>query len=171
MTQDPQQLVIPEPDAFGFRVNARTPLAHVVAVVRRANPRAPYAQVKLLAEQLRLGTVSRERTPGRFDSGAAAGAADSPAAVVDGGSAPTESAPDPARLDEIEHGKLVRADVAAWAAQNGHDVPPKGFLPGAVIAAYRAAQRDEYMASLVPVLNPDGSTAEPMPADALPEVR
>lgn len=156
---DQQQLVIPEPDSFGFRVNARTPLAHVVAVLRRANPQAPYAQIKLTAEQLRLGThkVAREPRPDRFDSGTDSGA--------DPHSVPESAVADPARLDEIETGKVKRAEAAEWARANGMEVPAKGFLPAAVLVAYRAAMRDEYMASLVPVVNADGSPAEPMPAE------
>lgn len=163
-----QQLVIPEPESFGFRVNARTPLAHVVAVLRRHNPQAPYPQIKLAAEQLRLGThkVTREPRPEPFDS-----ATDSGAGRGGTGDGPAESAPesavapDPARLDEIENGKIKRAAAADWARANGMDVPAKGFLPAALIVAYRAHLRGEYLASLTPVVNADGSPAEPMPAD------
>lgn len=165
MTQS-QQLVIPEPDSFGFRVNVRTPLAHLVAVLRRENPRAPYAQIKLAAEQLRLGThkVSREPRPDRFDSGTA-GAADNSAPVSSSVPAAVAAEPDPARLDEIANGKAPRAEVVAWAQAQSPplQVPPKGFLPAAVIVAYRAAMRDEYMASLVPV---EGGA--PMPAEVPP---
>ena len=154
-----QQLVIPEPDSFGFRVNARTPLAHMVAVLRRHNPQAPYSQIRIAAEQLRLGTrkVPREPRPDRFDSGTDSGA--------DPHSVPESAVADPARLDEIENGKVKRAAAAEWARANGMDVPAKGFLPAALIVAYRAHLRDEYVASLTPVVNADGSPAEPMPAD------
>lgn len=158
MTQ--RQLVIPEPDSFGFRVNRATPLAHVVAVLRRANPDAPYGELRVAAERLRLGVeMSREPRPDRFDSGTSGAEESSPA---------PEAVADPARLAEIEEGKPKRADVVAWAQaqQPPVEVPAKGFLPAAVLVAYRAAMREEYLASLVPVVNSDGSPAEPMPADA-----
>lgn len=176
MTQE-QQLVIPALEAFGRRVNARTPLAQVIGVLRRHNPRAPFAQIKLAAEQLKSGSLpmgDQGPRPDRFDSGTA-GAADNSApadaASASGSSpAPAEVAaePDPARLDEIENAKVKRAEVAAWAAANGHEVPAKGFLPGAVVTAYRAAMREEYLASLVPVRNEDGTAGEPLPAEPVP---
>ena len=164
-------LVIPGPDSFGFRVNARTPLAHVVGVLRRANPRASYNSLRAAAEALRSGSreVSREPRPDRFDSGTGASAVPSGAGTADA-RAGAPAVADPATLDEIENGKVARAAVAAWAkAQTpALDVPAKGFLPGAVVAAYRAAMRDEYLASLTPVVNADGTPAEPMPADVPP---
>lgn len=168
------EIVIPGPDSFGFRVNARTPLAHVVGVLRRANPRASYNSLRAAAEALRSGQqMTREPRPDRFDSGTAGVVDNSPAAVPSSAaeSSPTPAAvADPATLDEIENGKVARAAVAAWAkAQTpALDVPAKGFLPGAVVAAYRAAMRDEYLASLTPVVNADGTPAEPMPADVPP---
>lgn len=57
-------IVIPPADAFGGRVNVATPLARVVGVLRRANPQAPYSDLKAAAEDLRRGGLpDRQPTP------------------------------------------------------------------------------------------------------------
>lgn len=167
---DQHQLVIPGPDSFGFRVNARTPLALLIGILRRHNPDVPFAHIKLAAERLRSGARpmgDQGSRPEPFNS--ATGPTAVPSAPASGDAravGPAVAEPGLARLDEIETGKIKRAEAAAWAQANGYDVPAKGFLPGAVVAAYRAAMRDEYLASLVPVVNAEGMPAEPMPAEA-----
>lgn len=163
------RLVIPEPDSFGFRVTTRTPLALIVAALRRENPRAPFAQVKRAAEQIRAGAspaaasragaeVPRERTPDRFDSGAEPDAVPSGSDVDDARASGSEVAayvePNPAR-DEI----------ARWVAEQrgrakGLELNKSGRVPRHILAAYREDRREEYLASLVPV---EGGA--PMPAE------
>jgi len=157
-----QQFVVPEPDAFGFRLGRNTPLAHVVAVLRRHNPTADLGQLKRAAEQLRAGgrpQVSREPRPDRFDSGTGADgpAAGNPSAPVVADADPAADMPNPAR-----------AEVAAWVARQkglakGLTMNKSGRIPAAVLSAYREAHRDEYLATLVPV---EGGA--PMPADPPP---
>ena len=180
MTQE--NLVIPQPDAFGLRVNRSTPLAKVVAVLRQHNPRAPYASIRVAAEQLMHGVwpdaqVSEERAPVRFDSGADPTAV--PSASVDDdaravgsevGDTATEPAVDPA--EQLAAWQPERSDVAAWVAKQrglakGLTMNKSGRIPARVLTAYRQAHRDEYLATLVPVVNADGSAGEPMPADPL----
>lgn len=149
-------LVIPESGAFGFRVNRATPLAKVVAVLRQANPRVPFAQLKTTAEQLMRGEVSGERAPVPFDSGAA-GVGEQPLQAES--TAPAEVAP----LDES------RAAVAAWVAtQKKLSMSKSGRIPAAIMTAYREAHREEHLASLVPVVDSSGHKEEPIPADAPP---
>ncbi len=176
-----QQLVIPQPDEFGLRVSPSTPLAHVVAVLRRHNPRAPFGQLKSAAESLRSGNppagrrdvegeVSRDRMPEPFDSAVDSGSAvpqDATATEPESEVAPPAVDPEVA----LSEWNPARAAVAAWVAKQrglakGLHMTKSGRIPRAVLAAYRQAHRDEYLASLVPVINPDGTRAEPMPADA-----
>jgi hypothetical protein len=182
-----EQIVIPEPDSFGFRVTAHTPLAHLVAVLRRANPRATFGDLKTAASALQRegfpapateSEVSREASPGRFDSGA-----DSAAHVVravaesevgetpDAGEAPaaTDSRPELATPAPGER-KPTRAEVEAWLARqpkrNRPVMSKSGRIPAAVLTAYRAAHRDEVLASMVPV---EGGS--PMPAEPPDDIR
>ena len=178
------RLVIPDPDAFGVRVTTQTPLAHVVAVLRRANPRATFGELKVAANELMSGrwpAVEVSSDPGRepFDS-AAAGASeqalqpeslapaevDADATVEEGGSAPTSTAPDPA--EQLAAWQPERSDVAAWVAKQrglakGLTMNKSGRVPARVLTAYREAHRGEYLASLVPV----AGGGEPMPAEPL----
>lgn len=185
-----QQLVIPQPDAFGLRVTRATPLAKVVAVLRQHNPRASYAQIRAAAERLMLGEWPEDvQSPrlDRFDStpdptavpsapvdgdARAVGSGVAAAAVEEGGSAPTNVDPDPAQpsVDEqLAAWQPERSDVAAWIAKQkglakGLSMSNSGRIPAKVLSAYREAHRDEYLASLVPVRYADGSAGEPMPA-------
>lgn len=172
----PDPWVTPEADAFGFRVNPRTPLAHVVAVLKRHNPRASFAQIKNAAETLRRdglptaeSEVSREPRPGLFDSGADSGATNS-APVSSAPESEVAVEPDGEPSDGPERHKPSRAEVAEWVAKQSararRDLPmsSRGRIPAATLAAYRAAHRDEVMASMVPV---EGGS--PMPAEVPPE--
>ena len=161
-------LVIPAPDAFGGRVTPQTPLGVLVATLRRHNPRAPFGQLKRAAEQLRqTGLPERAEglqgpRPDRFDSGTGS--------EGDAGHEPP-SPPEPAvaELPAPSQRKPTRAEVTAWLETLPKRQRPKmsasGRIPAAVLTAYRAAHRDEVLASMVPVENADGSPAEPMPAD------
>jgi len=178
------QTVIPDADQLGVRVTPRTPLAVVVAALRRHNPRTPLGQLKRAAEQLRLSgnvatpppadepEVSREASPGLFDSGVSSGpavpqdaTATEPELVVGepeeaapgDDSATAAPAPEPTR-------KPTRAEVEAWIAtlpkRQRPQMSKSGRIPVAVLTAYRAAQRDEVLSSMVPV-----EGGEPIPAE------
>lgn len=182
------RLVIPDPDAFGVRVTTQTPLAHVVAVLRRANPRATFGELKVAANELMSGRwpaveVSGERAPIRFDSGADPTAVPSAsvdddaravgsevAAVEEGGSAPTniDTAPAVDPEQQLAEWQPERNDVAAWVAKQrglakGLTMNKSGRIPARVLTAYRQAHRAEILASLVPV----AGGGEPMPAEPL----
>lgn len=169
----PDPWVTPGADAFGFRVNPSTPLAHVVAVLKRHNPRAPFAQLRNAAETLRRdglppvgGEVGEPSTFGEHLSTSDAGG-EAPEATA----AQPDLATPPA---SVEPYKPKRADVEAWVAQQSararRNLPmsSRGRIPAATLAAYRAAyraaHRDEVMASMVPV---EGGS--PMPAEVPPE--
>jgi hypothetical protein len=177
------EIVIPGADEFGARVNHRTPLASVVAVLRRHNPRADYKALRALAESMRRNghpmpdgvvtgelverqaEVSRERTPDQFDSGADSGAV--PSAVVDADARAPESVVASVEVP-AEPRKPTRAEVEAWIATQPKRSRPamsaSGRIPAATLAAYRAAHRDEVLGSMVPV---EGGA--PMPAEVPPE--
>lgn len=171
------QIVIPDADQLGVRVTPRTPLAVVVAALRRHNQRAPLGQLKRAAEQLRLSgsatpppadepEVSREPGPDRFDSGTGSDVDNSapvsspsePEVAAPGGDSATAApAPEPRR-------KPTRAEVEAWIAtlpkRQRPQMSKSGRIPAAVLTAYRAAQRDEVLSSMVPV-----EGGEPIPAE------
>lgn len=158
------QLVIPAPDVFGGRVTSRTPLAVVVAALRRENPRAPFAQLKRVAESLRqnghpdAAQISRDRMPDRFDSGADSGAV--PSAVVDADA----RAPESEVGEAAEERKPTRGEIQAWNAtlpkRDQFVISKQGRIPAAILVAYREAYREEVLASMVPV---EGGA--PMPAE------
>ena len=155
-----EQLVIPEPDAFGFRVTNQTPLALIVAVLRQANPRAAFGALKFAAAGLQRGEWPAPAEP-------------DPAVEVDTAArvfvdestktreAPQESVPAPAdnppAVAAPERRKPTRAEVEAWvarqprAARGKLQMSSRGRIPAATLAAYRAAHRDEVLASMVPV--------------------
>jgi hypothetical protein len=170
------QLVIPAPDAFGGRVNTQTPLARVVAVLRQHNPRAPFAQLRTAAEALRLGQapavpfVQAESVPGSVapsETAARVFVDESTKTRVDAeaiAAVPAASDNPPA---VPERRKPTRAEVEAWvAAQPKRDrsklaMSSRGRIPAATLAAYRAAHRDEVLASMVPVEGGAPIPAEP----------
>lgn len=173
MTQ--YKLVIPEPGSdVGFRVTTTTPLARIVAVLRRLNPDAPARQLLLAADRVRNASrpaarsakpaaeVSREPGPDQFDSGADSGGPETapgePESVVAEQEPPTvtiDDAPDP-----------TRDEVREWLAAQGREPLKPGRIPKHILAEYREANREQILASLVPVT--DGG--EPIPADVPPEV-
>jgi len=165
------QIVIPDAESFGVRVNHRTPLAAVVSVLRRHNPDASFGQIKAVAEGIRqnglpVAEVSREASPEPFDSATEPDAV--PSAVVDAdarasgsevGAASSAAQPAPGER------KPTRAEVLAWIDTLPKRQRPKmsasGRVPAAVLTAYRAAHRDEVLASMVPVEGGAPIPAEP----------
>jgi len=153
-----RQIVIPGPDSFGSRVTPATPLGHVVSILRRYNPDASYAQIKLAAEDLRNGhgraaepegepQVSREPGPEPFDS-----ATDASTEVPQDATAtvPASEVADP-----------TRDQVKAWLDATGGVQLKPGRIPKHIMQAYRDAHREEMVASMVPV---EGG-GDPIPAE------
>lgn len=163
------QIVIPDAESFGVRVNHRTPLAAVVSVLRRHNPDASFGQIKAVAEGIRqnglpVAEVSREASPDRFDSGAGSDA-DNSIAPASSPSEPEVGAASSAAQPAPGERKPTRAEVLAWIDTLPKRQRPKmsasGRVPAAVLTAYRAAHRDEVLASMVPVEGGAPIPAEP----------
>jgi hypothetical protein len=188
------EIVIPGADEFGTRVNHRTPLAQVVAVLRRHNPRADYRELRSTAEALRRNghpfpngdfvplsdeasdllrhltrerepEVSRDRTPDRFDSGADSGAV--PSAVVDADARAPESVVGVVETATPGERKPTRAEVEAWLATQPKRNRPVMSKSGRIPAATLAAYRAAHRDEVLAEMVPvEGG--EPMPAEVPP---
>lgn len=156
-------LVIPQPDELGLRVTTQTPLAKVVGVLRRHNPRASFAELRSAAAALIDGewpTSDVELLPADPETFELAAEVAEPLAPVDA----VEAIDTQAQLDAWQP---ERTDVAAWVARQrglakGLAMSKSGRVPARVLTAYREAHRDDYLASLVPVEGGDPMPAEPL---------
>lgn len=123
------QIVIPGADEFGARVNHRTPLAKVIAVLRRHNPDADYKALRVAAESLRrFGHPAPDGVrnegpqglqPDRFDSGTDSAAV--PSDVVDADARAAESEVGEEPVDEGVEPEEADEEVV-------EDVPPGGAV-------------------------------------------
>jgi hypothetical protein len=149
-------------------MDARTPLAHVVAVLRRANPDADFTQLRRAAEDLRFGRVAPaapEPSNGLMPEDVEGKRAEGEAPGVTG-SLPVPATPSTAPVDERHPS---RAEVTAWLAtqkRSGLVMSKSGRIPAAVLVAWREAHREEILASMVPVVGGEPLPAEPPEPEA-----